>query len=93
MIADRDAEATEGEAADARRAAAAGSIGEDSDASGNLNASGGFSGTANPGSVADCTRRNWGLCVDRYGEGNCGVWANVTEVPIGAFGIDLPWCN
>ncbi|MCS5634899.1 MAG: hypothetical protein NZ990_00150, partial [Myxococcota bacterium] len=52
-----------------------------------------FGGPANAGSVADCTRRNWSLCVERYGEGNCGVWANVTEVPIGAFGIDLPWCS
>ena len=45
------------------------------------------------GSVAECVRANWSVCVDRYGEGNCGVWSNVTSVPIGAFGIDLPWCN
>jgi prepilin-type N-terminal cleavage/methylation domain-containing protein len=53
-----------------------------------------FGGESAPaGSVADCARRNWALCVERYGEGNCGVWANVTQVPIGAFGIDLPWCQ
>ena len=50
-------------------------------------------GAATPGSVAECTRQNWGTCVDRYGEGNCGVWANVTQVPVQAFGIDLPWCQ
>jgi prepilin-type N-terminal cleavage/methylation domain-containing protein len=48
---------------------------------------------ATQGSVAECVRANWSVCVDRYGEGNCGVWSNVTSVPIGAFGIDLPWCN
>jgi len=45
------------------------------------------------GSVADCVRSNWALCVERYGEGNCGVWSNVTSVPLGAFGIDIPWCQ
>ena len=45
------------------------------------------------GSVAECVRRNWQRCIDRYGEGNCDVWSNVDSVPIGAFGIDLPWCN
>jgi type II secretory pathway component PulC len=45
------------------------------------------------GSVAECVQRNWQRCVDRYGEGNCDVWSNVDSVPIGAFGIDLPWCN
>jgi type II secretion system protein J len=45
------------------------------------------------GSVADCTRRNWKLCVENYGEGNCGVWSNVTQVSVGSFGIDLPWCQ
>jgi prepilin-type N-terminal cleavage/methylation domain-containing protein len=53
----------------------------------------GGQGEATPGSVAECTRRNWSLCVERYGEGNCGVWSNVTQVPVGAFGIDLPWCQ
>ena len=48
---------------------------------------------ATAGSVAECTRQNWGNCVDHYGEGNCGVWANVTQIPVSAFGIDLPWCN
>jgi hypothetical protein len=45
------------------------------------------------GSVAECVRRNWQRCIDRYGEGNCDVWSNVDSVPIGAFGIDLPWCS
>ena len=90
MITERDAEATERESANARRAGT-GAAGEEGSES--LNGSGNFGGAANPGSVADCTRRNWSLCVDRYGEGNCGVWANVTEVPVGAFGIDLPWCS
>lgn len=48
---------------------------------------------ASQGSVADCVRSNWALCVERYGEGNCGVWSNVTSVPLGAFGIDIPWCQ
>ena len=90
MIAERDAEATEEESANARRAARLSAQAEGSES---LSGSGNFAGPANPGSVADCTRRNWSLCVDRYGEGNCGVWANVTEVPVGAFGIDLPWCS
>ena len=73
-------------------------IGGDSSALGDLDDSvsgdDGFSGdSAAPGSVASCTRRNWAMCVERYGEGNCGVWANVTQVPVGAFGIDLPWCQ
>lgn len=48
---------------------------------------------ASQGSVAECVRSNWALCVERYGEGNCGVWSNVTSVPLGAFGIDIPWCQ
>jgi hypothetical protein len=65
------------------------------DGSANPSANDDFFGgdAATPGSVAECTRQNWGTCVDRYGEGNCGVWANVTQVPVQAFGIDLPWCN
>ena len=51
------------------------------------------SSPAYQGSVGECVRRNWHRCIDRYGEGNCGVWSNVTSVPIGAFGIDLPWCR
>jgi hypothetical protein len=35
------------------------------------------------GSVAECVLANWYRCIDRYGEGNCGVWSNVTSVPIG----------
>ena len=54
----------------------------------------GNTGQAVPGSVAECVRRNWSQCVASHGEGDCGVWSNITQVPVGAFGIDLPWnCN
>jgi hypothetical protein len=87
MIAKRDEDTAK------RAASSGGGVGQAQESQEGSGDAGPFGGTANPGSVADCTRRNWSLCVERYGEGNCGVWANVTEVPIGAFGIDLPWCN
>ncbi len=97
MIAERD-EAEAKAAGDTGRGGGLGGLGVD--ASGNplgdgagLTGNESFGGDAVAGSVAECTRRNWSQCVERYGEGNCGVWGNVTQVPVGAFGIDLPWCN
>ncbi len=45
------------------------------------------------GSVAECVQANYASCVEQYGVGNCDVWLEVNVVPVGAFGIDLPWCN
>ena len=45
------------------------------------------------GSVAECVQANYALCVERYGNGNCDVWLEVQDIPVEAFGVDLPWCN
>ena len=43
--------------------------------------------------MSECVRANFALCVERYGEGNCGVWSTVTLFSVDEFGIDLPWCG
>ncbi len=94
MIRERD-EAEAKDKADSLTVGGQGKRAESSEGENNpQNADESFGGeVASQGSVAECVRNNWALCVERYGEGNCGVWSNVTSVPLGAFGIDIPWCQ
>ena len=45
--------------------------------------------TAAQGSVAACARANWSTCLAKFDEARCGVFSQITTVPLSSFGIDL----
>ena len=94
MILKRDEESVGSAAGGAGVGGGSSAQGDLGDLDDQVSGDGEFEGAPAPaGSVADCIRRNWSACVAAHNEGSCGAWANATKVPLGAFGIDLPWCQ